>query len=127
MMMKSMKKKVLAKTGTGKAHNMSAAQYRQEGLMSRLSGNDERLSTQQLTAVENLDFINDMSPMNKKPGYRGAMKKGDGSSSVKGKGRMSGDGSGTKKKSTKNQDPVVTSTETVIRSDGSRYERERFE
>ena len=65
MMMKSMKKKVLAKTGTGKAHNMSAAQYRQEGLMSRLSGNDERLSTQELSAVENLDFINDMSPMNK--------------------------------------------------------------
>ena len=64
MMMKSMKKKVLAKTGTGKAHNMSAAQYRQEGLMSRLSGNDERLSTEQLSAVENLDFINDMSPMN---------------------------------------------------------------
>ena len=64
MMMKSMKKKVLAKTGTGKAHNMSAAQYRQEGLMSRLSGNDERLSTEQLNAVENLDFINDMSPMN---------------------------------------------------------------
>ena len=62
--MKSMKKKVLAKTGTGKAHNMSAAQYRQEGLMSRLSGNDERLSTEQLSAVENLDFINDMSPMN---------------------------------------------------------------
>ena len=65
MMMKSIKKKVLAKTGTGRAHNMSAAQYKQEGLMTKLSGNDSRMSTEGINSIENLDFINDMSPMNK--------------------------------------------------------------
>ena len=74
-----MKKKQLTKTGSGKAHNMSAFNYNQEQLMANISGSEDQPTREDVEAMKALINLQDgQSPFNQNggPGDKKQIKKG---------------------------------------------------